>query len=192
MNLNTIFFIGPQGSGKGTQAKILADTLGFFHWDNGAICREAAKNDNEIGHKVKELMEQGLYLPDDLLLQVAQQKLESIPPSQGVVFDGIPRRLSQAEFIMNFLRKQGREHFATIFLDLPKEESIARIMLRAEQQKRADDNREAIERRLQQYYDETMPILDFMKQHGEFIEIDGRPTVDEVSKDIQTKLGVTA
>ncbi len=186
--LNTIFFIGPQGSGKGTQAKILAQKLGFFHWDNGAICREAAKMDNEIGREVKETMEKGIYLSDELLMKVARQKLENIPPTQGVVFDGLPRRLSQAEFLMDLLPKQGRTNFITLFLDIPKEESIKRIMLRAELEHRADDTREAVEKRLQQYYDQTLPILDYMKQHGKFVEIDGMASIEEVSQKINSAL----
>jgi adenylate kinase len=189
--LNTIFFIGPQGSGKGTQAKILANHLGFFHWDNGAICREAGKMDNEIGREVQQTMEKGLYLSDELLLKVAGQKLASLPADQGIVFDGIPRRLSQAEFLMDLLPKQGRSNFTTIFLDIPKEESVKRIMLRAETEHRADDTKEAVEQRLQQYYEQTLPILDFMKQHGQFIEIDGLGTIEETAQKINAALGLS-
>lgn len=190
MDLNTIFFIGPQGSGKGTQAKILAQKLNFFHWDNGAICREAGKMDNEIGREVKETMENGLYLSDELLMQIARQKLDILPSNTGVVFDGLPRRLSQAEFLMELLPKQGRSNFTTIFLDIPKEESVKRIMLRAELEHRADDTREAVEKRLGQYYEQTLPILDYMKQHGKFIEIDGLGTIEEISAKINSALGI--
>ncbi len=188
--LKTIFFIGPQGSGKGTQAKILATKLDFFHWDNGAICRQAAKMDNEIGREVKETMEKGVYLSDELLLKVARQKLDSIPAEQGVIFDGIPRRLSQAEFLMELLPKQGRNNFITLFLDIPKQESVKRIMLRAQREHRADDTREAVEKRLQQYYEQTLPILDFMKQHGKFMKIDGLGTIEEISAKINSALGL--
>ena len=188
--LNTIFFIGPQGSGKGTQAKILAERLGYFHWDNGAICREAGKMDNEIGREVQQTMEKGLYLSDELLLKVAGQKLAGLPADQGIVFDGLPRRLSQAEFLMDLLPKQGRTNFITVFLDISKQESVKRIMKRAELEHRPDDTQEAVEKRLQQYYEQTLPILDFMKQHGKFVEIDGLGSIEETSQKINTALSV--
>jgi adenylate kinase len=188
MKYNTIFFIGPQGSGKGTQAKILANSLGFFHWDNGAICRAAALQDTDLGRKVKNMVDNGIYLDDQTLMEVAQDKLNSIPVTTGIIFDGLPRRLSQAQFLIPFLQKQGRQNFATVFLDIPKEESLSRLLKRAEIEHRTDDTPEKIEKRLQQYYDETLPILDYMKQHGQFFQIDGRPPIEEVSKEIQERL----
>lgn len=175
MNLNTIFFIGPQGSGKGTQAKILAGALGFYHWDMGGILRETGQQDTELGRTVKDLIDRGVLLQDDLLLKVAQAKLETIAPTTGLVFDGIPRRIGQAEFLMNFLLQQGRTEFATVFLDIPKEETLKRLLLRAEQQHRVDDTRQAIEFRLQQYYEDTLPVLEFLKSKTHFFPIDGLP-----------------
>lgn len=188
MALNTIFFIGPQGSGKGTQAKLLASKLNFFHWDNGSILRETAKKDTVLGRQVKDLVDKGIYLPDDLLMQVAEEKLNSIAPEQGVIFDGIPRRQSQAEFILNFLKIQGRNNFVTIFLNLPKEKTLERLLNRAMIEGRADDNKEAIEKRLDQYYKETLPVLEYLKQNTTFFEIDGSPKVEEVTAKINDTL----
>lgn len=184
MNLNTIFFIGPQGSGKGTQAKLLAEKLGFYHWDMGRILRETAASGTELGTTVKNLIDQGVLLEDDLLLQVAASKLDTIDPQQGVVFDGIPRRLGQAEFIMNHLTQQGRSNFTTVFLDIPKEETMHRLTLRAQKEGRADDTPEKIEFRLQQYYADTLPVLDFLKTRTHFVEVDGRPEIEQVTKNI--------
>ncbi len=188
MQLSTIFFIGPQGSGKGTQAKILANSLQFFHWDNGSICREAATKDSELGRKVKNMVDNGIYLDDETLLAVAKEKLESFSPSQGIIFDGIPRRLSQAEFLTNFLKSQGRPDPVTVFINIPKEETLKRLLKRAEVEHRVDDTPEKIEKRLQQYYDETLPVLEFMKQKGKFIEINGMPPIEEVSQTISQSL----
>ena len=190
MDLNTIFFIGPQGSGKGTQAKLLEKRLGFFHWDMGAILREVAAGPTELGQKVKEQIDSGILLGDDLLLEVAKAKLKTIEPSMGVVFDGIPRRLWQAEFLMDFLKEQGRRHFATVFLNLPKEESLKRLLLRGQVQGRADDTREKIEFRLQQYFEDTLPVLEYLKPLSNFFEIDGRPAVDKVTASINKALGL--
>ncbi len=188
MNLNTIFFIGPQGSGKGTQARLLSKRLGFFYWEMGGILRGAGKEDTELGKEVKRLVDRGILLGDDLLLKVAESRLSKINKDQGVIFDGIPRRLGQAEFLMDFLKKQGRTNFATIFLDIPKEYSLERLLLRAKQEGRADDTKEKIELRLKQYYEDTLPVLDYLKNQTQFFVIDGRPSIEEVDKNINQTL----
>ena len=192
MQLNTIFFIGPQGSGKGTQAKLLAARLNFFYWEMGGILREVAKEQSELGAEVKQLIDNGILLPDGALLKVVKSRLSQIPKEQGVIFDGIPRRLKQAEFLLNFIKTQGREEFATIFIDLPKEESLNRLLLRGQKENRADDTKEKIELRLQQYYNDTLPVVDFLKQQTQFFEIDGRPSVNEVTQDINQSLNLDA
>ncbi|MCL5774830.1 MAG: nucleoside monophosphate kinase [Patescibacteria group bacterium] len=190
MELNTIFFIGPQGSGKGTQAKILAQKLNFFHWDMGLICRETAGQDTDFGREVKNIIDKGVYLSDDMLIKVAENRLKTLPANQGVIFDGIPRRLGQAQFLMDFLKKQGRKNFVTIYLSLPKDETFKRLKLRAEKEGRADDTEEAIELRLKQYTEVTLPVLDYLNGETTFFEVDGTPAVALVSQKINQVLGV--
>jgi adenylate kinase len=184
MELNVIFMIGPQGSGKGTQAKMLAEKLGFYSWDMGAIFREERAWKFADGKSVGELIDAGVLLNDDQVLSIAEGRLKQINPAQGVVFDGIPRRIKQAEALMAFLTGQGRTIFTTIFLNVPREESLKRLLLRAETQGRKDDTEEAINFRLQQYEEATVPVLDYLKQHTTFVEIDGRPSVPEVTQAI--------
>lgn len=188
MIMNVIFFIGPQGSGKGTQAKVLAKRLNFFYWEMGGILREVAKEDSDLGREVKNLIDKGILLQDNLLLKVVESRLKMIPAADGVIFDGIPRRVGQAEFLMIFLKRQGRTQFTTLFIDLPKEETFRRLLLRAKFEKRADDTKEAIELRLKQYYGDTLPVLDYLKLHTNFIEIDGTPPIEEVTKNINKQL----
>ena len=188
MNLNTIFFIGPQGSGKGTQAKILAKRLGFFYWEMGGILREVAASDSALGKRVKNLIDSGVLLTDSQLYEVVDNRLGEIAHDVGVIFDGIPRRVAQALHLMEFLQKQGRKDFTTLFVNLPREESVARLLKRAEIEKRADDTREKIEFRLKQYENETMPVLDFLKQRSQFFEIDGSPAVEQVTREIEKLL----
>lgn len=190
MNLNTIFFIGPQGSGKGTQAKLLAAKLGFFYWEMGGILREVAGTDTTLGREVKQLIENGVLLPDEKLWEVVKMRLEKIPVNTGVIFDGIPRRINQAEWLMEYLKAQGRKDYATLFIDVPKAESVNRILLRAKKEGRADDTQELVEKRLQQYYDATLPVVEYLKNNTSFFEIDGRPPVEEVTVEIESAIGI--
>ncbi len=188
MNLNTIFFIGPQGSGKGTQARILAKKLNFFYWEMGGILREVGSSDSPLGKKIKNLIDSGVLLTDEQLYEVVDNRLGEIAHNVGIIFDGIPRRVAQAEHLIKFLLNQGRKDFATLFVNLPREESIARLLKRAEIEKRADDTREKIEFRLKQYEEDTLPVLDFLRPKSSFFEIDGTPSVEEVTKEINKVL----
>jgi adenylate kinase len=141
-----------------------------------------------LGIRIKKLIDSGVLLQDDDLYQVVKMRLNEIPATKGVIFDGIPRRLGQAEFLLNFLKEQGRTNFTTLYVSLPKEESLTRLLKRAEIEKRADDTREKIEFRLEQYEKETVPVLDFLKSNTEFFEIDGKPTVGQVSDSINKAL----
>ncbi len=182
--------MGPQGTGKGTQAKVLAEQLNFFHWDMGAVLRENLDWKFPDGKTVGEIINDGTLLSDDRLLHIFKAKLNLLPADQGIIFDGIPRRLGQAQFLLDFLRSQGRGKLATIFIDIPREESLKRLLLRAEKEGRTDDTREAIEFRLEQYAKETLPTVEFLKQNSDYYEIDGRPAIPEVTRQIFVALGL--
>lgn len=188
--LNTIFFIGPQGSGKGTQAKILADRLGFFYWEMGGILRSVAKEESALGRKIKGLIDSGILLSDEQLYEVVDNRLAQIPADKGVIFDGLPRRVAQAEHLMDFLLKQGRKDFTTLFINLLEDEIMKRLALRAQKENRKDDTPEKIKFRLEQYKKDTVPVLDFLKSRSEFIEISSLPPVEEVTKNINEALGL--
>ncbi len=188
VKIDTIFFIGPQGSGKGTQAKKLAERLGFFYWEMGGILRHIAGGDSDLGRTVKDLIERGVLLTDEMLLKVVAQYLDTIPTDKGIIFDGIPRRIGQAEFLINYLRDHGRKDMVTLFIDLPHEESLNRLLLRATTEGRKDDTREAIEFRLQQYEQDTVPVLNYLKQFSLLITIDGRPSIEQVGAAIDQAL----
>jgi len=156
----------------------------------GGILREVAAAPTELGVRIKSLIDSGILLRDVELYEVVKARLQEIPKSKGVIFDGIPRRIGQAEFLLDYLKQQGRTDFATLYVSLPKEESIKRLLKRAESQKRADDTLEKIEFRLKQYEEETVPVLDYLKQNSAFFEIDGTPSVEAVTEKINQTLGI--
>ena len=189
LNLGVIFIIGPQGSGKGTQGKLLAEKLGFFYWETGSILREIIQEGGPLKEKVSA-MNQGTLLSDDVIDEVIKEKFYTIPFGKGIIFDGVPRRLGQAKFLLQFLREQKKGEMTTIFIDLPREDSIRRLSLRAQKEGRVDDTPAIIEFRLSQYYEAIKPALEYLKKETKFIDIDGRPSVEEVEKNIDVALGI--
>jgi adenylate kinase len=190
MQYDTIFLMGPQGSGKGTQAKILAEKLGYYRWDTGSVLREHRDAVTPTGETVGELLDGGHLLTDEQLFGVIGPLITKIPAETGVIFDGIPRRLAQAEWLLNFLKSQGRTKMAAIVLNIPHDESVRRLLKRAEVEGRADDTKEAIEFRLEQYYADTVPMLDYMRTQAAFFEVDGTPSIEEVSASVSKTLGL--
>ena len=190
-NIDAIFFIGPQGSGKGTQAKLLAQKLGFFYWEMGAIFREIANQDGELGKKVAEAINHGIYLDDETTLAIVKEKMATMSQDQGIIFDGLPRRVSQGEYLLPFLKSIGKGKWMTIFLDLPHDESVGRLLHRAETEGRKDDTKESIERRLAQYTAETIPVLDYLRSRTTFLTINGRPPIAAVTEEIDKQLGLS-
>ncbi len=190
MDLDIIFFIGPQGSGKGTQARLLAERLHFYHFEMGAILREEASKDTPLGKHIAELINNGHLLEDAELYEVMSDKLDALPTDQGIIFDGVPRRVGQAQFLLDHLREHNRTNFTTIFLDIPHDISVARLLERAHHEFRKDDTKEAIEYRLKMYDTETLPVIDLLREQTNHIEIDGTPSIQEVTMAINTALHI--
>lgn len=189
MEFDVIFIAGPQGSGKGTQGRKLAEKLGLLFWDMGKTLRAVSTEDSTLGRRVA-VINQGVLLTDEVIIEVLKERLPKVLDQRGVVFDGVPRRLGQAQFLVEFLREKGKSKMATIFIDLNREECIKRLLLRAQHESRVDDTPEIIETRFR-YYDEVMkPAMDYLRAETKFITIDGAPSPDEVEKSVDTALGV--
>lgn len=185
-----IFIMGPQGCGKGTQARILAEKLDMYYWEMGGILRASKELKLSDGNTVGGIIDGGKYLTDDQLKEVIEPRLKSLPEKQGIIFDGIPRRIGQAEYLFDYLEKRGNKNMVTLYINLPREESIKRLLLRAQIEKRVDDTRESIESRLKEHETNTLPILGYLKERTEFIEIDGIPAIPEVTRAIFKVLGI--
>jgi len=189
MDYNVIFVAGPQGSGKGTQGKRLADKLGFLFWEMGGTLRAIRASGTPLAEKISA-MERGASLSDELIIEVLKDQLPSIPLGKGVIFDGVPRRLGQGQFLVEYLKEHGVNKMATIFIDVPREECVRRLLLRAQHESRVDDTPEAIAQRFRDYDEAIKAPMDYLRAQTKFITVDGTPAPDVIAANINKALGV--
>lgn len=187
---DAIFLIGPQGSGKGTQGKVLAARLGYFYWEMGAILREEAKKETPFGKKVKSLIDAGHLLEDEELFRVLQTELPEVIKHKRILFDGVPRTVPQGVHLIHYLQQNAFTQFAAINIDVPTEESVKRLLERAHHEFRADDTPEKITFRLNLYEQQTKPVLKFMQGIGDLFTVDGVGSIEEITQRINSTLGV--
>jgi adenylate kinase len=185
-----ILILGPQGSGKGTQAKRIAAAYGVPHVATGDILREAVANGSELGAQVRPILERGDLVPDDLMVGLIRERLAD---EESFVLDGFPRTMAQAEALDSMLDDIGKPLDAVILLQVSDEVATERLRERAAQEGRADDSPEAIANRLRLYHELTELVVDRYQLAGIEVIVDGEQTVDEVFAAIQDALeAVTA
>jgi adenylate kinase len=187
---DAIFMIGPQGSGKGTQGKALAEKLGYFYWEMGGILREEAKKNTPFGRKVKALIDAGNLLEDEELFRVLQTELPEVIKHKRILFDGVPRTVPQGVHLIHYLQQNGYTEFGAVHIDVPKDESVKRLLERAHHEFRTDDTPEKITYRLELYERETKPVLKFLQGMGDLHTIDGVGSVEEISQRINKALEI--
>ena len=171
--------MGPPGAGKGTQAKILSDKYNLVHLSTGDILRTEIANQTNIGLDAKNYMDQGLLVPDEVLLSMMENTLTNLKES-GIILDGFPRTIPQAEGLDAIFKKLGLNIDMVINISVDKEILINRLIKRAEDSGRSDDTKEVIVSRQNVYLELTAPLLEFYK--NEVINIDGDGTIEEVTK----------
>lgn len=179
---------GPQGSGKTTQAKLLAEKHNLVLISAGEISRDLAKQDTKEGKRVKALIDKGEPTPDEIIVPAVNKILDQSPAAAGFVFDGYPRYAQQIESLVSSLDKHGWEINKVFVLRLTEEVGIKRIMGRATLENREDDTPQAIARRLQLYHQQTEPIINYFQRLGKVVEIDGAKTIVEIAVDIENHL----
>jgi adenylate kinase len=187
---DAIFMIGPQGSGKGTQGKVLAQKLGYFYWEMGGILREEAKKDTPFGRKVKSLIDDGKLLEDNELFRVLNTELPEVIKHKRLLFDGVPRTMPQGIHLIHYLQQNGFTQFGAIHIDVPVEESVKRLSERAHHEFRVDDTPEKIRFRLDLYEKETKPVLKLLQGVGDLYTIDGVGSIEEITQRINVALGI--
>ena len=205
-----ILIMGPQGSGKGTQGKLLADKLGYVYAEMGLTLTEYAKLNPEDGEIINKHQKQGKLVPDEIVIKAIKYKFEG---STNIIFDGVPRKKEQAEEILRLAEEYGFKTVA-VYINIPDKEAITRLLSRvicpvdgyeppypeslkktncdkcgAKLIRRDDDTEPLIKERLKEYHAKTEPMMQYLEKQGvKILKIDGMPRVEEVQTNINTEL----
>ncbi len=211
--MQDIILFGMQGSGKGTQARILAEKFAYKIFETGGQLRKLASEDSPLGQKVKEITTAGKLVPNEIVMEIVENFLQNLPENETAIFDGIPRSESQRASLEAEFAKVGRRPLA-VYISLTREEALTRLLGRktcagcgkifgakdnsaafekcpvcgGELKIRADDTAEAIETRLDVYEKETVPAIEKYREENRLVEIDGTQSVAEVTAAIAAKL----
>lgn len=178
--LNIILF-GPPGSGKGTQAQKLIEKYGILHISTGDLFRYEMSNNTLLGLKAKEYMSKGELVPDEVTIGMLENKVNANQDVKGIIFDGFPRTIPQAEALDSFLKEKNTEVVLLIAMDVPSEELVRRLLKRGESSGRADDcNEDIIKNRIQVYKAETEQVFDYYNNLKKSVSILGVGTIDEI------------
>ena len=168
--LNIVIF-GAPGSGKGTQSERIVAKYGINHISTGDVLRAEIKAGTELGKTAKEYIDQGQLLPDNLIVDILASTLDGLKDSKGVIFDGFPRTIAQAEALKKMLAERDQEVSIMLDLEVPEDELMNRLILRGQQSGRADDN-------------QTAPLIDWYKQEGKYCHINGLGELERITEDI--------
>ena len=206
-----IILFGAQGSGKGTQAEMLSQALGVPHVASGDLFRKAFDEKTELGINAKVYIDRGELVPDDLTVAMVLKRLEEPDCSQGALFDGFPRTVAQAEVLDKGLQGVGKQIDLEIYLQVPREELLKRLsgryICRANQHvyniytrqpkvagvcdidgselyQRSDDTGEAVQKRLDIFFNETIQLLDYYENQKKLVEVDGNQEIDQVQQSL--------
>jgi Adenylate kinase and related kinases len=204
-----LVFLGPPGAGKGTQAKLLSQRMGFLHLSTGDLLREAVKNQTPLGKKAKEYMDRGELVPDELIVQLIE---ETMPKDGNVILDGFPRTVNQALALEEMLRVKGEKISKVLFFDVPDEVIIDRLSGRRVCSKcgavyhvkynppkvegvcdlcggslvqRDDDREEVVRKRLEVYRKQTQPLIEFYQEKGIIYKLDAGKGVEELFEEVK-------
>lgn len=186
MKVSSLVILGPQGSGKDTQAELLGKKFGLIVIGAGNELREIAKTDTKLGKKVNQTINvEGRLVEPELIVEVIENRLSKIPLDQSIVVHGFPRSLRQYELMKDSWTRLDRQNYKVIFIDLPEEEALKRIAGR----RRVDDHPEALKKRFELFNSETMPVVKQLENEKKLIRIDGSPSIEKVHEEIVKKLG---
>lgn len=203
--------LGAPGSGKGTQAAVVAQRLGIAHIASGDLFREAANRGDELGQEVKSYMEKGLLVPDEVVIRMILERLSASDCAQGFILDGFPRTLGQAKALDSALEQRGEKIEKAVYIEVSAEELVKRLGGRlicrncqtpyheinspprvagrcdvcgGELYRRPDDSPQTVRKRLEVYLAETAPLVAYYREAGKLVEINGERGIDEVGEEL--------
>jgi len=183
-----LLVLGPQGAGKGTQAKRIAAEYSLPHISTGDMFREAIAAQTALGKQVEPLLSAGRLVPDDVTIALIRERLCGMDAADGFVLDGFPRNLAQAEALDEMLEEIGRKLDAILFFDLPDDVATERLLKRGSEENRLDDTPEVIAERLRTYHEQTEPIVEHYRVTGRLVPLHADRSVEEVWTEIQDAL----
>lgn len=186
--LNIVIF-GAPGSGKGTQSEKIVEKYGINHISTGDVLRAEIKNGTELGKTAKGYIDQGQLIPDELMIDILAKVFDSFENSKGVIFDGFPRTIAQAEALKKMLSERGQQISVMLDLEVPEDELMTRLIKRGQISGRADDNEETIKKRLTVYHSQTAPLIDWYKKEGLYKHINGSGSLDAIFAEICQAIG---
>ena len=181
-----LIFFGPPGAGKGTQASLVSKKIGIPHLSTGDILRNILKKENNISKKIREIIDSGKLVSDDILNQIVSDRINDQDCKSGFILDGYPRTIEQAYFIDKLLKTKNMKISSIIDIDVNEETIVKRIKSRSEIEKRIDDSENIIKTRILKYLTETKPLSDHYKilYPGLYSKVDGTQDIDEISSNI--------
>jgi adenylate kinase len=178
--LNIVLF-GPPGAGKGTQSDKLLKKYNLIHLSTGDILRSEVANKTPLGLEAKKLMDEGLLVPDNVVIGMIETKVDANKDANGFIFDGFPRTTAQAEALDRLMAKKNTSITMMLALEVESEELINRLLTRGQDSGRADDrDRSVIEKRIVEYNNKTAPLKDYYTKQGKFHGVDGMGSIDDI------------
>jgi adenylate kinase len=183
-----LLVLGPQGSGKGTQAARIAAERGIPHVSTGEMFRSAIEAGTELGRRVGPILSSGELVPDELTVALIRERLSGPDAAHGFVLDGFPRNLAQAEALEAMLAEIGRRLDAVLFFDLADDVATERLLRRAREEDRADDSPDVIAKRLAIYHQQTEPVVELYRATGKLVPLHADRSIGEVAAEISEAL----
>ena len=181
--LNIVLF-GPPGAGKGTQSEKLIEKYNLKHISTGDLFRWHTKNDTELGKRVKEIMNSGNLVSDDITIAMLREEVEKYPEAKGFLFDGFPRTVAQAESLDNLMISMDSAIHSVVELKVSEEEVRKRIAKRKAIENRPDDEEEKLNKRISEYFNKTIHVLPFYDDQGRLKTVNGIGEIDHISEEV--------
>ena len=179
-----VILLGAPGAGKGTQAKLLQETLGLPQISTGDLFRYNMKNETELGKLAQTFMDRGELVPDEVTVAMVRNRLSQPDCASGAILDGFPRTQAQAEALDKLLAEFGGHINVVPSIQVPQDVLVERLLKRAKLEGRADDNEETIRTRMRVYEEQTKPLLDYYGQKGLVVAVNGQQTIEDVQRDL--------